>query len=43
VTASGAKIVDKTGDQRAITATDIQGSNGVIHVVKDVLLPLTSL
>lgn len=35
----GAKVVDGTGNAINITTTDIQGSNGVIHEVDQVLLP----
>lgn len=35
----GAKITDKNGRVANITTTDLQGSNGVIHVIDKVLLP----
>lgn len=37
----GAKLVDGTGRMINIVATDVQGSNGVIHAVDQVLLPPT--
>lgn len=36
---SGLKITDGRNRQAAITATDLQASNGVIHVIDKVLLP----
>lgn len=38
-TTSGAKITDEFGRETNIVATDVQASNGVIHVVDRVLLP----
>ena len=32
-------IVDAAGNEAAVTATDIEASNGVIHVIDSVLLP----
>jgi uncharacterized surface protein with fasciclin (FAS1) repeats len=37
--ASGAKITDGSGRETNIIATDLQGSNGVVHAVDRVLLP----
>jgi uncharacterized surface protein with fasciclin (FAS1) repeats len=35
----GAKITDANGRISTITATDVQASNGVVHVINKVLLP----
>lgn len=35
----GAQIIDAAGNVVNITATDIQGTNGVIHLVESVLIP----
>ncbi|AWA30317.1 fasciclin [Flavobacterium magnum] len=35
----GAKITDQAGRISTITATDVQASNGVVHVIDKVLLP----
>ncbi|MCZ4409486.1 fasciclin domain-containing protein [Cryomorphaceae bacterium 1068] len=32
-------IVDATGNKATVTATDLNGSNGVIHVIDTVLMP----
>lgn len=37
--AGGAKITDAKGRVSNITATDIKGTNGVIHVIDKVILP----
>lgn len=36
---SGAKLTTSSSQSVNITATDVQGSNGVVHVVNEVLLP----
>jgi len=36
---SGAKVVTNLSDSVTISATDVQGTNGVIHVIDAVLLP----
>jgi len=33
------KLTDETGNSAFVTATDLKGSNGVIHVIDTVLLP----
>lgn len=38
-TANGATITDANGNTVNIIATDIQGSNGIIHVIDGVILP----
>ena len=38
-TANGAKITDANGNVVNIVATDVQGSNGVVHVIDGVILP----
>ncbi|MFK7950420.1 MAG: fasciclin domain-containing protein [Saprospiraceae bacterium] len=38
-TADGAKITDANGNTVNIVATDVQGANGVVHVIDGVILP----
>jgi uncharacterized surface protein with fasciclin (FAS1) repeats len=38
-TISGTTITDEANRQTGIVAVDIQGSNGVIHVINNILLP----
>lgn len=38
-TTNGAKITDANGNVVDIVATDVQGSNGVVHVISGVILP----
>lgn len=38
-TANGATITDANGNTVDIVATDVQGSNGVVHVINGVILP----
>ena len=33
------KLTDETGKSAYVTATDLKGSNGVIHVIDGVVLP----
>jgi len=33
------KLTDESGNSAYVTATDLKGSNGVIHVIDEVLLP----
>lgn len=37
----GAKVVitDKNGNKSVVVATDLKGSNGIVHVIDTVLLP----
>lgn len=37
--AKGLKIMDENGGKASITATDLKGSNGVVHVIDSVLMP----
>jgi transforming growth factor-beta-induced protein len=36
----GVRIIDTTGENSSVVLTDVQGTNGVIHVIDRVLLPV---
>lgn len=38
-TTGGVSITDSNGDLRSVTVADIQGSNGIVHVINGVLMP----